>query len=75
MVRNYWGEAVFSRETAQEPVSTVAHDTFYRTHGDIFALACAALSVLFGAFAFYRKGNRPKPIGNVGKKAKKTKVS
>jgi apolipoprotein N-acyltransferase len=54
MVRNEWGEAVFARGTSGEPVSTVPHATLYKSYGDVFVFACAALIAIAGGIILYR---------------------
>ncbi len=54
-----WGETVFVRGFSVERISTVPHDTFYKSHGDMWVLACAILTaVLLGVCVVVRKRSR-----------------
>ncbi|UCD56028.1 MAG: apolipoprotein N-acyltransferase [Candidatus Hydrogenedentota bacterium] len=55
MVHTPWGEVVFARGISVETISTVAHDTFYKTYGDVWVLACGvALVALLGLCLYMR---------------------
>jgi apolipoprotein N-acyltransferase len=43
MVTSPWGETVFARGISVHNISTVAHDTVYKTYGDIYVVLCAGL--------------------------------
>jgi len=43
VVRAPWGEIIFMRGTSVETISTVPHDTFYKTYGDVWILGCLIL--------------------------------
>ncbi|MBI4832038.1 MAG: apolipoprotein N-acyltransferase [Candidatus Lindowbacteria bacterium] len=55
IVIGYRDEIVFSRGISVETISTVAHDTFYKSHGDVWVLACGVISVIIVGFCVKRR--------------------
>jgi apolipoprotein N-acyltransferase len=43
IVSSPWGETIFARGVSVQTISTVAHDTVYKTYGDVWVLGCAVL--------------------------------
>lgn len=54
VVSSNYGETVFAQGISVETISTVAHDTWYKTHGDIWVLGCLALFAAALGPAVYR---------------------
>lgn len=55
MVRASWGDTVFVRGTSTETISTTPHDTFYKTHGDVWVVGCGLVFVIAVGVALYRR--------------------
>lgn len=64
VVTSPYGETVFTRGIAVETISTVAHDTFYKTYGDVWVLGCAALFAATLGPALYRRKKADAEEGN-----------
>ena len=69
VVRTPWGDTVFARGISMETISTAAHDTFYKTHGDMWVLGCAGLlAMTLGPCLYRRKRSSAKNESGSGKK-------
>ncbi|MBI5117214.1 hypothetical protein HZA56_12130, partial [Candidatus Poribacteria bacterium] len=79
VVQAHGNETVFVRGFSVESISTAAHNTFYKSHGDIWVLACVMVSVIIFGFCSGRRSpgsrdvsRRPEEAIDSGeKKAKK----
>ena len=64
VVRDPWGETVFARGISLGTISTVAHDTFYKTYGDVWVLACAGIFAAALGPCLYRRKRTPDGTGS-----------
>ena len=64
VVRDPWGETVFARGISLGTISTVAHDTFYKTYGDIWVLACAGIFAAALGPCLYRRKRTSAGMGS-----------
>ena len=55
IVSSRYDETVFARGISVETISTVAHETVYKTYGDIWALGCVALFAAALGPTLYRR--------------------
>ena len=70
-VTSPWGERVFVRGVSVKNISTVAHDTIYKTYGDMWVLGCAGLfAAALGPTLYRRKKNSQKKSRETGEKRK-----
>ncbi len=58
IVHDEWNEDVFARGVGKEIVTTVAHPTFYKSYGDVFAFMSAIAAFAILAVAYYRQRQR-----------------
>ncbi len=62
IVRTQYGDTVFARGISVETISARAHDTFYKTHGDVWVLACAGIVAAGLGPCLYRRKKVSGPV-------------